>query len=488
MAQVQVNNQNYTVPVGTLLSDLLPGHAHPCGGKGICGKCKVRVQGKVSPLSATEQRHLTPLEVADGIRLACQTTVHGDCQVERWDTMPLAICMEGGHVLTCVNPNFAHYGVSVDVGTTTLAARLYAADGTLLAELGAPNPQTAFGADVVSRVEAVLQGKGEAITETIRAGLCRLLTDLTALAGLTPHAIEELVIAGNTVMLTLLSGGEVTPFAKAPFVSASLFGETVSAASLGLICCPNASVYLTPCASAFVGGDAVAALMATDLKNKELLLDIGTNGEIVLNTAGKLYACSTAAGPAFEGVGISCGMVAAPGAIDRVELVNGTLYPHVIGGGAAAGICGSGLVDALACLALLGEDGPVTLAPGITLAIEDIQALLLSKSAIRSGVETLLQTVGIQAEEIAGMAIAGGFGHYLNMGNAVRIGLLPAIGKDRIRTVGNAALAGASQLLLDATRRATAQELANSIRVVDLANNPYFAQRLIENMTLEVSP
>lgn len=479
MPQVNVNNRDLIVPAGTCLSDLLHDLPHPCGGKGVCGKCKVRAWGALSPLSTEEQRHLTALEVADGIRLACCTTVQGDCRVETFDTAPLAICTEGEELPMVVNPGFARYGAAVDIGTTTLAARLYAADGSLLAEGGAPNPQSAYGADVISRVEAAV--KGQPLTAVIRIALCRLLTDLTAQAGVTTTDLDEIVLTGNTVMLTLLTGGDVALFATAPFTGHSHFGQVLSLPDY-----PNAAVYLAPCAAAFLGGDTATALVATDLQPGELLLDIGTNGEMVLNADGRLYACSTAAGPAFEGVGISCGGIAAPGAIDRVELAGGTLYPHVLGGGEATGICGSGLVDTLACLALLDEDAPITLAPGVTLTAEDVAALLTSKSALRSGIDTLLYTAGMTPKDLTGIIVAGGFGRYLNSQSALCIGLLPPIPPERVRTVGNAALVGAVHLLLDTAQRETACQLVQTIQVVDLATNPYFATRFMKNMTLEV--
>lgn len=483
MPRVQVDHRIHTVPSGTCLSVLLGDTPHPCGGKGVCGKCRVRAWGDLSPLSPQEERHLTALEIADGVRLACCTTVQGDCRVEVRGFEPLAVCLEGETPM-CACPAFAHYGAAVDIGTTTLAARLYAADGTLLAELGAPNPQAAYGADVVSRVEAAL--KGQPLTEAIRDGLRRLLGDLTARAGITPAQLDALVVTGNTVMLSLLTAADVTPFAAAPFACGRLFGEAVSAEAVGLTDCPRASVYLAPCTSAFVGGDTATALLTTDLKNNELLIDIGTNGEMVLNGGGRLYACSTAAGPAFEGVGISCGMTAADGAVDRVEAVNGRLYAHVIGEGDAVGICGSGLVDALACMALLGEEPPLSPAPGVTLTAQDVAALLTSKSAIRSGIDTLLHAAGLTAANLTGIVVAGGFGRYLNIPNAIRIGLLPSVPPQRIRTVGNAALSGASRLLLDATQQPTVRRLAESVRVVELATDPYFARQFIANMTPEV--
>ena len=487
MPQVDLQNRMVTVEVGAFLSSLLTDTPHPCGGKGVCGKCKVRVQGAVSPLSAVEQRHLTPAEIDAGIRLSCQTTVQGNCRVERLDTAPIIVLTAEEGMPISWHPGFFRYGVAVDIGTTTLAARLYAHDGTLLAEKGAPNPQAAYGADVLTRVEVALKGQATALTTAIRGGLSTLLTDLTALAGVPTNGVDGLVITGNTVMLTLLVGGDVTPFATAPFIGHNRFGYTIPGSQIGLADCPDAAVYLSPCISAFIGGDTATALGAVDLPENGLLLDIGTNGEMVLRANGTFYACSTAAGPAFEGVGISCGMVASPGAIHRVELVNSVLYPHVLGDGTATGICGSGLVDALACLSLLEDlTGPVSLAPGVTLTTEDIQSLLVSKSAIRAGVDTLLHTAGITPADVTHLVIAGGFGSYLNIPNGVRIGLLPPVATQCIRAVGNAALSGAARLLLDTTLRDSLAHLTATIQTVDLAQNPYFAQRFMENMTLEV--
>lgn len=485
MPQVVMDNCIHTVPAGTPLSELLPGHIHPCGGKGVCGKCKVRVRGDLSPLTPQEQRLLTTLEIADGIRLACCAAILGDCRVEAPGAASIAVCTEGESHFASVRPTFARYGASVDVGTTTLAARLYASDGALLAEWGAPNPQAAFGADVLTRVERALQGDGPAITGVIRDGVNRLLTDLMASAQLPTSYLDEIVVTGNTVMLTLLIGGDVAPFATAPFTGHSRFGTTLAGRDVGLTDCPDVAVYLAPCASAFLGGDLSTALLAAELPDKTVLLDIGTNGEMVLRVGDALYACSTAAGPAFEGVGISCGMVAAPGAVDRVELASGGLHPHVLGGGTATGICGSGLVDALACLQLLGDtDGPVTLSPGVTLTTEDIHSLLVSKSAIRSGLDTLLHTAGLSPDAVSSLLVAGGFGSYLNIHNATCIGLLPSVAV--IRPVGNAALDGAARLLLDPSLRKPLAQRVAAVREVDLATNPYFARRFVENMTLEV--
>lgn len=493
MPRVEIDNCIIDVPVGTTVSAVVEGLSLPCSGKGICGKCRVQVIGGVSDPTPQEERHLTLMELADDIRLACCTTIQGDCRIRRLGGSAPTVVGAPQSAVQPISAPFARYGAAVDIGTTTLAAHLYAPDGTLLAQAGAPNPQTVFGADVVSRVETAMGGN-TAPTEAIRGGLRGLLCDLTARAGVTLTEVDALVITGNTVMLSLLTATDVTPFAAAPFACERLFGEVVSAETVGLTDCPNAAVYLAPCISAFVGGDTATALLAADLKENELLLDIGTNGEMALQTAHGLYVCSTAAGPAFEGVGISCGMPASEGAIHRVELVNGTLYPSVIGGGDSSGLCGSGLIVAAACLLMRGDitpdgitDGPVTIASGVTLTPEDIRALQVSKSAIRSGIDTLLRAANLTAEEVASVTVCGGFGSYLNPRSAVTIGLLPTAFATRIRGVGNAALSGAAALLLDPARRDALARRITDAQVVELATDPYFAARFITNMRLEAS-
>ena len=492
MPQVEIDNRIITVPIGTTVSSVVAGLDLPCSGKGICGKCRVQVFGAVSDPTPREERYLTLMEVADNVRLACQTTIQGDCRIRRMgDSAPVVVAAPERDIRPR-RTAFSRYGVAVDVGTTTLAAHLYDPAGTLLAQIGAPNPQTVFGADVISRVEAAMGGN-TAPTDAIRHGLRQLLTDLTAMAELTPADVDGIVITGNTVMLSLLIATDVAPFATAPFACERLFGETVPATEVGLTDCSDASVYLTPCASAFVGGDVATALDAADLRDTALLLDLGTNGEMILQTPTGLYACSTAAGPAFEGVGISCGMTAAQGAIHRVELVNGALHPTVVGGGEPKGLCGSGLIDAVACLLLRGDmtpegivDGAVSITDTVTLTPDDIRALQVSCSAIRSGIDTLLKAANLTAEDLQEVVVCGGFGNYLSVPNAVRIGLLPAAALSRTRCLGNAALSGAAELLLDVDRRASLAHRIRAAQTVELATNPYFATRFITNMRLEV--
>lgn len=476
---------------GQTLSEIAGGE-RPCGGKGRCGKCKLWAQGELSPVTEEERQHLSPEELASGARLGCMARALGDCEIRTETAGTMRILLEGRMPEGGRNPRFSSYGVAVDLGTTTLAARLYGADGRLLAEEAEKNPQSVYGADVVSRIEAALGGKGRDLAVSVRGAVNRMIASLASKAGIEPRGISGAVVTGNTVMLSLLTETEVEPFSHAPFRTARLFGETLTAGELGLSCLEaEAPVYLPPCISAFVGADTVCALLATELceGKSALLADIGTNGEMALWHEGRLTVCSTAAGPAFEGVGISQGMRGETGAVDRVFILNGKIHAHAIGEGAPQGICGSGLVDAAAAmldLELLDESGYLEeaclIAGNVFVTPEDVRALQLAKSAIAAGLLTLLHEAGLGSGERLPLFIAGGFGAYLNMRNAERIGLLPRGLARGATAVGNAALAGASVLLLDREAEERAALLARRAQVVELATHPTFAEKFMEAM------
>ncbi|MBQ7088321.1 MAG: DUF4445 domain-containing protein [Clostridia bacterium] len=492
MATIWLNGVPQTVTAGTRLSEVLSRAPHPCGGKGICGKCRVRATGALSPLSAEEERHLTPFEIADGVRLSCCTVVEGDCRVTLSADTVMAVVTDGKAAVNAAEAAFAAYGVAVDIGTTTVAARLYNTAGHLLAQEGCPNPQTAFGADVLSRIQAA--GEGWDLTAPLRYVVNGLITRLSATAGISPAAIDGAVITGNTAMLCFLSGTDPTSLSRAPFSLPRPFDETVTAAGIGLTAlAPNRPVYLPPCASAFIGADALCAALACDVGDERtaMLLDMGTNGEMLLAHQGRLYACSTAAGPAFEGVGISCGLPAVAGAIDAVTSLGGGYLPHVIGGGHAAGICGSGLVDAAACLLAMEEMddsgslgvAAVALCDGVYLTQADIRALQQAKAAVCAGMHTLLRRAALTAAAVEVLYTAGGFGSRLNRRSATAIGLLPQGLTARIEPVGNAALDGAAHLLLDVSARGQVTALAEKMHVIELATDPDFADLFIKNMS-----
>lgn len=491
MATIWINGVPQPVAVGMRLSEVLSRAPHPCGGKGICGKCRVRAVGALSPLSREEERHLTPFEIADGMRLSCCAIIEGDCRVTVDPDSVMAVVTDGKAATAAVSPTFAAYGVAVDIGTTTIAARLYDTTGRLLAQAGCANPQIAFGADVLSRVQAA--GEGRDLTTSLQSAVNGLLSRLADTAGIHIASIDGVVITGNTAMLCFVTATDVTSLARAPFSLPRAFNETLSAADVGLTALsPNRPVYLPPCAAAFIGADALCAALACDLASTStaMLADMGTNGEMLLAHQDTLYACSTAAGPAFEGVGISCGMPAMDGAIDEVTLMNGGFLSHVIGGGKAVGICGSGLVDAAACLLLTEEldhsgylDGIVSLGEGVTLTQEDVRALQQAKAAVSAGLQTLLHHADLTVDEVEALYTAGGFGSRLNGRNAAAIGLLPPALAPRIKPMGNAALDGAVRLLLNDSARQAIADLAQRTQVIELATDPFFTDTFIKNMS-----
>lgn len=487
-----------TSPV--LLSELL-GMETPCGGHGSCGKCKVTARGELSPVSDREKVLLSPAEISRGIRLACLTYAVGDCEI----TPPASA--QSGQILTIGEPRplaitapvFANYGVCVDLGTTTLAARLYNTEGKLLATDARLNPQSRFGADVISRIETALGGSANALADAIRNALEEALLSLAQSAQIDVCNVDGAVITGNAVMLSLLTRTSVKPFSHAPFAVDRLFGETLTAGDLGIrVLQKNTPVYLPPCISAFVGADTVCAILATRLCEgvSALLADVGTNGELALWHREKLTVCSTAAGPAFEGVGISMGMCAGEGAIDKTSIVNGAPFVHVIGEGSPVGICGSGLVDAISAmldLELLDESGyleedPFVLCAPVTLTQRDIRMLQLAKSAICAGLLTLTETERVRADDLHALFVAGGFGSYLDLRSAARIGLLPSSLAKKAVIVGNAALDGAARLLFDEALRKIAVKIAASATLLSLADSPIFARLYTEGMLLKPCP
>ena len=489
MATIWINGIPQPVTVGTRLSEVLSRAPHPCGGKGICGKCRVRVTGALSPLSREEERHLTPFEIADNLRLSCCTLVEGDCRVTVGPDSVMAVVTDGQAATAAVRPTFAAYGAAVDIGTTTIAARLYDTAGRMLAQAGCANPQIAYGADILSRVEAA--GEGNDLATPLQNAVNALLSRLAVEVGIAPAAIDGVVITGNTAMLCFVTATATASLARAPFSLPRAFNETLSAADVGLtVLSPNRPVYLPPCAAAFIGADALCAALACDMGSTALLADMGTNGEMLLAHQDTLYACSTAAGPAFEGVGISCGMPAMDGAIDEVALMNGGFVAHVIGGGKAVGICGSGLVDAAACLLLTAEldssgylDTPATLAEGVTITQEDVRALQQAKAAVLAGLQTLLHHADLTADAVETLYTAGGFGSRLNGRNAASIGLLPRGLSAVAQPVGNAALDGAARLLLDDSARQAITDLVRRTQVIELATDTFFTDTFIKNMS-----
>ncbi len=499
MAKLQLKDAVYEIALHTPIAQAIGLHGAPmempCAGIGRCGKCRVKASGALSALSAQELQHLSKEEQAAGVRLACQCTVEGDCAVTLLQTEAESrVRVQGVMPEFALAPQFAGYGIAVDIGTTTLAAQLYRADGALLAQASGQNPQVAFGADVISRIEGSLQGKAKELATCVREAVAELIASLCADAKVSAGEVEQMVITGNTAMLYLLTERNPESLSHAPFEADCLFGYSVDAQDLGLPCV-NAQVYLPPCMSAFVGADITTALLASeicDASDTALLADIGTNGEMALWHQGQLYCCSTAAGPAFEGAGLSMGMAGKDGAIDKVWVNNDDTYAvHVIGDVAPIGVCGSGIIDALACFLRTEEmdetgaldDDEVLLGGCVTVTQADVRMVQLAKSAICAGMTTLVTCVeALTPEGVASLSIAGGFGSYINLENAVAIGLLPDDYMNKTRVIGNAALSGAVMLLLNQAFYAKAEAIAAQAQTIELSTNPRFSEAYMMGM------
>ena len=410
-------------------------------------------------------------------------------------------------------------GVAFDLGTTTVVGMLVDLEtGRQLAVAARGNPQTAFGDDVISRIQrcredpAALGALGRLAVECLNA----ILAELCEKTDLAPERICEVVVAGNTTMTHLLLGVSPARLALAPFVGVFRQAGSVGAATLGLGVHSDAAVRHLPCIAGFVGGDTTAAILAAGLCDRDepaLLIDLGTNGEIVLGDRRRLLACSTAAGPAFEGARIGQGMRAAIGAIDRVWLEDDDLQVSVIGGGAARGLCGAGLVDAVAALLdggaidmggriLAPEDiaedaGPAIrrrIAPDgvagycvaltapessesgrpVWLTQSDVREFQLAKAAIMAGVHVLCDELGIAPRNITQTLLAGAFGNAIHPESALRVGLIPPQSIDQIQAIGDAAGAGARMALLSEDVRVQAEAVARSVEHIELSTRRDF--------------
>lgn len=487
MIPITINGQPSYAENGALLSDLIS-IAMPCAGKGKCGKCRVLAKGALSSLSDEEKKHLTDEEIAGGVRLACCTRVLGEAEIITIQEGSSKIKTDGIMPSFARKPLFKRLGAAIDIGTTTLAAQLYSEDG-LLAQTSMPNPQSAFGADVISRIEKALAGQGAALSKCIANALCEMLRSLTS------EDIDTLVITGNTTMLYLLTKQNPEALSHAPFQADRLFGEMITAKEIGLPY-ENMRVYLPRCMSAFVGADITMALLASDIcsgSETALLADIGTNGEIALWHGGALTCCSTAAGPAFEGAGLSMGMAGKSGAIDHVKVKNNALCAHIIDSDIPKCICGSGIIDALACLLKtnqmdetgLLDDDPCTISGAVCVTQQDIRAVQLAKSAVCAGLQTILSMKSIQPPQVKSFVIAGGFGSYLNVESAAKIGLIPPALSPKAHIAGNAALSGAAMLLLNSDFIKKSEALAKSAVTIELSSNAEFMELYVENMMFE---
>ncbi|MCX6565271.1 MAG: ASKHA domain-containing protein [Candidatus Aminicenantes bacterium] len=397
------------------------------------------------------------------------------------------------------------FGLAIDLGTTTLAADLVdLGTGTVIGNAAGLNGQSSFGADVVSRISAAFKDPAQAVAlrNAVLASINGLISDLRRTTGVEPGEIYETVVAGNTAMNHFFLGLPVDGLAVAPFVGVFSVAPPLPADRTGLRVNPLGRIYLSPNLQSFVGGDITAGVVATDLPSRlgnVLFLDLGTNGELVLKTDRGMTSTSTAAGPAFEGMSVSCGLSAQTGAVDKAVLLeDGTIDVETIGGGPARGVCGSGLVDVIAAYLRRGDlsaDGrilrpdkrlPVT--PDVSLTSQDVREIQLASAAVKAGMRMLLESAHLGVEELDEVLVAGAFGAYLNVDNAAAIGLLPRLPGGRVKFVGNTSLEGARALLLSGRERLRAESFPRIIRHLPLAQDKAFQQIFVEELSFREWP
>jgi len=425
------------------------------------------------------------------------------------------LALRGAEVVGVLPRESQLLGLALDIGTTKLAAYLVDLEkGGTIAKGGRMNPQIAFGEDVISRIAyANKETEGRKILQTrLIEVLNDLVEELCQGAGVRREQIVEAVAVGNTVMHHLFSGVPVRQLGEAPYVPATSEMLEFPAAAIGLTLSPGAWVYLPPNIAGYVGADHVAMLIGTRLWKTDqtvLAVDIGTNTEVTLAAKGRLVSCSCASGPAFEGAHIRDGMRAAPGAIERVQFIDGQIHLRTIGESPPVGICGSGILDVVAEMlreGLLDHRGALqvtdqrirsrdgkpefVLSPAednghhqdIVITRNDVNEIQLAKGAIRSGMDILLMEMSLQADELESVIIAGAFGTYIDIGSAMKVGMFPELPLERFHQVGNAAGAGAKDLLLSREMRQVASEIQRRVEYIELTTHPDFHRIFMERL------
>ncbi len=566
----------------------------PCGGMGLCGKCRVTLLEGAQRPTGEERAHISPEDLERGVRLACRQSVdrpmvvslaealaHASnqimvggrahdaelrpdarlvninlppapmadhradwrrvCEAVGEDLRPtLAALRDLGEQLAAEQTSLAvvavgdeaiavrpgpvaepPLGVAVDIGTTTVVAYLLdLTTGIELAHAAGLNPQVVLGDDVVTRIQAsVATPEGlPRLRDEVRGALDGLIRDACAQVERDPADVLRLTVVGNATMAHLFLGLSPRGLGLAPFAPLLQRALTVEGAEVGLTACPRARVTMLPNIGGFLGSDTVGAMLAVghEPNGPTLIVDIGTNGEMVLWHDGQWLGCSAAAGPAFEGARISCGLRGSAGAISRVDWTNGEPQFTTIEDHPPRGLCGSGLLDLVAVLVRagvidmtgrleeVGSDGAAlnarlsgegrearwrlaTAAESATgqelsLTARDVREVQLAKGSLRASIESLLARAGLTADQLDAVYLAGGFGNYLRIESAQAIGLLPQMPLERIEAVGNAAGGGAKLALLSSEEMERAARLAAEVEVVDLATNPIYQEQLIEQM------
>lgn len=521
----------------------------PCGGKGTCGKCRVTIVNDKNGKNDKIGTEITRQQV-----LACQTEYEEGMTIilpDQYSENDMAI------VDTVINPEKVsgkitdnaqevcdngkeELAAACDIGTTTVACHLLSRKtGRTLVTTAYPNVQRSYGADVISRIEAAKNDKLEEMRVAITGQIQQMINECLSRCGRENQQISQLVIAGNTVMCHLFTGLSPESIGRAPFMPQEYFGRNYKGGELGFANVDD--IYIMPAVSGYVGGDITSDMLYIDMykttacmqttnvfksytnqlihdKKDTLILDIGTNGEMVLGKSNDYTCCATAAGPAFEGAEIELGMSAVSGAISRVWIENDQIQVEVIGAdrekgqtATAKGICGSGLIDALYVFLSLGlidetgrikthrqvsykyhrylgddeeENDCIFLTDEVYITQDDIRKLQLAKGAVAAGIAVLMEARGLKCDDIGQVFIAGGFGSVLDKRSAAGIGMIPAELVDRTVAIGNAAAGGAIIAATNPNAEKRLDEIAQSMKYIELSSDKNFSDEYIRQMNL----
>lgn len=542
-----------------------------CGGKAACGKCKIKIiKGKQTELTEKELECLTEEEIKEQYRLACAMRVDleekeewivliGKKEIEQTERKKKIMFPQKfspdkyedkvqANVDKFLENSYkcGNFGIALDIGTTTIVAILWNLEnGNMENIITRENPQRIIGADILSRMQyanedevhlkelkkMTIQSCNDMIQEVF-IKIYNLKTEIKKnikIEQFIEETLKKVVVVGNTAMLHLFLGYSTVTLSKYPFLSLIDQSIFLHSEEVGLIGSKDTIVEIIGIISGQIGSDITAAILATELLENdemqtELLIDIGTNGEIVLKADGKILACSTAAGPAFEGGSIYNGMRAENGAIQGIELESGDIKLNVIGNEIAKGICGSGLISIISNLlewGLIDETGKLidsdeARVKGISFGLyrrivyeedgsnsfilkfgnsinkiilkqSDIREFQVAKSAIRSGIETLLNEANISIEKLNSIKIAGTFGNYLDLEKAIKIGLFPNVSIEKLILVGNAAGTGASMILLSKEAETKANFVFEKIKRIELSESKHFSECYFKYMNFELS-
>jgi len=485
---------------GDILKDVLERNfqrfPQTCGGNGTCGYCRVEFLSDSPPLL---KREIDLLGENSTRRLACLHKIRSDINIS---IPPLQEWSEVKNLADFhIESDSSGLGIAADLGTTTIA--LYLADlktGSLLAQSAFLNPQIGLGADVMTRLEIAKDSSRRArLTELVLSALKTGIAELLSLAGKSPSEVAKFTLAGNTVMTHLFLGWGGEGLERAPFRSPFEKRGCIPLHPEQLGLPLTASALALPVIAGFIGGDTTAAILAAGLHRhpaSALLIDLGTNGEIVAVSQSRMLAAAAAAGPAFEAVGLSSGMPAVKGAVEKISPSG---EPVVIGGGDPIGICGSGYISAIAYLLNAGKISPSGLLSldsqnqrrwtlnendSVFITQDDIRKFQLAKGALAAGIKILLEELSLSPQNLSEIFVTGSFGNRIDPAEARHIGLLPDIPLEKIRFIDNAAGRGATLCLGDLRYSHQALQIQHSAEHINLGEHPRFQDYFIENMAL----